>query len=87
MKGLTLVGQEAIPQRQRGAIPRNPQQENGTDGQTVSEKTLFTPRSSHHLRETEAKSCTSIQTRRNLLCTEKSSGDNTVFLYVSGCGF
>lgn len=53
MKGLTLVGQEAIPQRQCGAVPWNPQQEDGTDGQTVSEKTLLTPRSSHHLRKNE----------------------------------
>lgn len=34
-KGLTLVGQEAIPQRQSSPIPGNPQQENSTNGQTI----------------------------------------------------
>lgn len=35
LKGLTLVGQEAIPQRQSSLIPGNTQQENSANGQTV----------------------------------------------------
>lgn len=49
-KGLTLVGQELIPQRQSSAIPGNPEQENSTDGHAIPEKSLFTPCPTHHLK-------------------------------------
>ncbi len=49
-KGLTLVGQEPIPQRQSGPIPRNSQKENGADRHTIWEKFLFTPGPTYHLK-------------------------------------
>lgn len=49
LKGLTLVGQEAIPQRQSSPIPGDPQQENSANGQIIMEKPLFTPGPTYHL--------------------------------------
>lgn len=49
-KGLTLVGQEPIPQRQSSPIPGNPEQENRTDGHAIWEKSLFTPGPTYHLK-------------------------------------
>lgn len=50
-KGLALVGQEPIPERQGGATPGNAQQEHGTDGHTGVISSLLTPRPTHHLHE------------------------------------
>lgn len=49
-KGLTLVGQEPVPQRQSSPIPRNPEQEHGTDRDTVLEMSFFTPGPAYHLK-------------------------------------
>lgn len=51
VEGLTLVGQESIPQRQLAVVPGNAQQENRANGSSIMELSLLTPRPSHHLRD------------------------------------
>lgn len=46
-----LVGQEPLPKRQRTAVPGDPQQEQGPDGNTRVERPLLTPRLTHHLQQ------------------------------------
>lgn len=50
-KGLTLIRQEAIPQGQSGPILRNSKQEYSANGQTILEKSLFSPGPTYHLQE------------------------------------
>lgn len=50
-KGFTLISQEAIPQRQSSLILRDSQQEYSANGQTILEKSLFTPGPTYHLQK------------------------------------
>lgn len=50
LKGLTLVGQKPIPQRQSCPIPGNPEEEKSADRNTIFEKSLFTPGPTYNLK-------------------------------------
>lgn len=50
-KRFTLIGKEAIPQRQGGPIPGNSQEENCANGYTIVKKSLLAPGSTYHLKE------------------------------------